>query len=255
MQVLRSLFLMMATGLVTSAGVAEAQSLRGSRASIARIYGQARSHDLTFFRTSTSVHNAARRGELVRLEPNANLRLHDVSYPYALPTSRTFIYRLAAQYNDACGERMVVTSATRPKSLRLLNSTPRSVHPAGMAIDIRRPTRGSCLRWLRNTLVELNRTKAIEAVEERHPPHFHVAVFPRPYIAYLKRRGVSTTRLAGAMSEARSGGDNTYKVRRGDSLWAIARRHNTTVDRLRTANGIRSSTLQPGQVLQIPAGG
>jgi hypothetical protein len=254
MQLPRFPTLLVVATLVTSAGAAEAQSLRGSRASIDRIYGQARSHDLTFYRTSTSVRNAAKNGELVRLEPNANLRLYDVSYPYTLPTSRTFIYRLAGQYRDACGERMVVTSATRPKSLRLLNSTAKSVHPAGMAIDIRRPTRGSCLRWLRNSLVELNRTKAIEAVEERHPPHFHVAVFPRPYLAYLKRRGVSTGKLAAAMATG-SGDGGTYKVRRGDSLWAIARRHNTTVDRLRSANGIRSSTLQPGQVLQIPAGG
>jgi LysM repeat protein len=41
-------------------------------------------------------------------------------------------------------------------------------------------------------------------------------------------------------------------VRSGDSLWSIARRHGTTVDRLRSANGLRTSRVKPGQTLTIP---
>jgi len=45
---------------------------------------------------------------------------------------------------------------------------------------------------------------------------------------------------------------NTYKVKSGDSLWKIARDHNTTVKALREANGIHSDRLNIGQNLIIP---
>ena len=43
-----------------------------------------------------------------------------------------------------------------------------------------------------------------------------------------------------------------YRVRAGDSLWLIARRYNTTVDRLLSLNGLSpSSVLYPGQTLLV----
>ena len=45
----------------------------------------------------------------------------------------------------------------------------------------------------------------------------------------------------------------THTVRRGESLWTVARRNDMTVAQLRRANGMRStSRLQPGQKLVIP---
>ena len=45
-----------------------------------------------------------------------------------------------------------------------------------------------------------------------------------------------------------------YIVRKGDTLSAIARSYNTTVDAIASANGMRNPNyLQVGQVLQIPA--
>jgi membrane-bound lytic murein transglycosylase D len=45
-----------------------------------------------------------------------------------------------------------------------------------------------------------------------------------------------------------------YTVRRGDSLWTIARRFGTTVDRLKRDNDLRSSSLTPGQSLVVASG-
>ena len=46
-----------------------------------------------------------------------------------------------------------------------------------------------------------------------------------------------------------------YRVRRGDSLYKIARRHRTTVRKIRRENNLRkSSFIHPGQKLKIPAG-
>jgi len=47
----------------------------------------------------------------------------------------------------------------------------------------------------------------------------------------------------------------TYVVKRGDTLWAISRRHGTTVNALASANGISpTAILREGQRLTIPGG-
>lgn len=44
----------------------------------------------------------------------------------------------------------------------------------------------------------------------------------------------------------------THVVRRGESLWSIARRNDLTVAQLKRANGIRGASVRPGQQLYIP---
>ena len=44
----------------------------------------------------------------------------------------------------------------------------------------------------------------------------------------------------------------TYKVKRGDTLAAIAKRYGTTAAKIRILNGMPSSALKVGQVLKIP---
>lgn len=44
----------------------------------------------------------------------------------------------------------------------------------------------------------------------------------------------------------------TYKVKRGDTLAAIAKSYGTTAAKIRTLNGMTSSVLKVGQVLKIP---
>ena len=46
-------------------------------------------------------------------------------------------------------------------------------------------------------------------------------------------------------------GTTKYVVRRGDSLWSIARKHNVRVNDLKTWNGLGNDTLQPGQSLRV----
>jgi len=46
----------------------------------------------------------------------------------------------------------------------------------------------------------------------------------------------------------------TYKVRRGDSLWTLAKRYSTTTKKIQELNQLKSVHLSIGQVLKIPAG-
>ena len=170
------------------AGTASAQSLRGSRRAVNKPYHYATLHDLPFSRTSRDVKRSLHEGYLVRLGASPDYVTHNVSFPYVTRTTLTFVRRLAAQYHSACGEKLILTSAVRPESMQPSNSSEYSVHPAGIAVDLRKPTKGSCLRWLRKNLLVIEKRGDIEATEEHHPAHFHVVVIPESYKEYLASR-------------------------------------------------------------------
>ena len=182
---------LLAAGFLLPVGLS-AQSLRGSPASVDRMHGYAERHGLHFYETATGAHRAARKGAFVRIRETSNLELHNVSYPYARPATALFLRRLASEYRTACGERLVVTSALRPVTDQPPNGSAESVHPTGIAVDLRRPTSGRCLRWLRRTLLTLEERRVIEATEEHHPAHFHIAVFGTPYTRYVAARQRAT---------------------------------------------------------------
>lgn len=250
--------------LVTAAS-AHAQTLKGSHATMSRQFSIAKEHDFTFLRTSNDVRRFIDLGLLVRLTGDANYDLANVSFPYARVAVKTFVERLAAQYRSACGEQLVVTSLTRPLNRQPGNASDLSVHPAGMAVDLRVSRKSACRRWLERTLLSLEKTGVLDVTRERFPPHYHVALFPNPYIAYVDRLTGGTKVAAApkavvvASSPAPASGPSAdeveavaYKVRRGDTLWSIARRQGTTVETLKEMNGLDDAGIKAGQVLSLP---
>lgn len=222
---------------------APAQSLRGSRASLDLQNRVARQHDFTYISTTSQVQWFADRGYLVRVRSGPGVVLKRMSHPYARPEAALFISRLGRQYRAACGEDLVVTSLTRPTTRQPRNASPRSVHPTGIAMDLRRSTTRACRSWLESVLLRLEGAGVLEATYERRPPHYHVALFPTQYAAYVERNREATVVAA----------QQGYRVRRGDSLWSIARNTGTSVTELREVNDIRGSRIYPGQLLTIPA--
>lgn len=241
------------------AGSASAQSLRGSRASVDRMYTRAVSNDLDFLRTSKGVYESVRDSELVMLSITMDMVLEDVSHPFVLPRTRDVANVFARRYREACGERLVVTSAARPRAEQPRNASPKSVHPTGMAIDFRRPV-GNCLTFMRQQLVLLERQGILEATEERHPVHFHVAVLQRGRFAPVARAIATTTTISPSPtvvdSASRSvdvpkAGPGRYAVKKGDTLSGIAKRFGTTVAQLKALNGLKGSGIKPGQKLRV----
>ncbi len=155
--------------------------LRGSKESVEKMYEFALSNHLPFYLTPTNVRDAVDRQNLVPLTGDATYEItRGVGYSYSTPEARQFVLAFAPQYLAACGTPLMVTSAARPMTRQPRNANPHSVHPTGIAVDLRRPLAGPCLTWLRGALTELENKGIIEATEERHPVHLHLAVLVRP---------------------------------------------------------------------------
>jgi LysM repeat protein len=267
------------------AATAGAQSLRGSKSSVQKMYTRAVRSDLDFFSTSKGIYESVRDGELVMLSITMDMTLDGVSYPFVLPRTRDVLLVFANKYHQACGERLVVTSAARPRREQPRNASPKSVHPTGMAIDFRKPA-GNCLTYLRKELMLLEKEGVLEATEERHPVHFHVAVLQRGKFAPAAAAVATATSVtapqrptmtiaatpAASVTMDSAGGSvepspptpapkkaaapaaskpRTYAVRKGDNLSEIAKRFGLTVSRLKSLNGLKGSMIRPGQKLRI----
>lgn len=178
--------------LLAAATTASAQTLRGSSQAMQRQNRIAQQHDYSFLKTSSEVRKFVEASYLVPIRGNADYELAAVSHPYGRPAMKLFIERLASQYRSACGERLVVTSLTRPVYEQPRNASDLSVHPAGMAVDLRVSKRTSCRKWLEGTLLSLEKQGVLDATRENRPPHYHVALFPTNYTRYVARLNRST---------------------------------------------------------------
>ncbi|HEU0015397.1 MAG TPA: DUF5715 family protein [Longimicrobium sp.] len=195
---LLSLALVMTAAAAGPARAADEPTLRGSPASMVRQNQVAKANDYSFLRTEAEVRRMADRGYLERVRGNADWRLANVSFPFTRPEIATFLDRLGAQYREGCGERLVVTSLTRPLSEQPGNAHQLSVHPAGMAVDLRISRDAECRAWLERTLLALEARGLLDVTRERTPPHYHVAVFTDAYRAHVERMAEDSAARADA---------------------------------------------------------
>ena len=247
-----------AAGALGAAGV-HAASLTPTRPALMRQVQGARRNRFAYLQDGSEVLSYVREGRLVALPGNSHYMVkRGVEFPYARPEVKLFLERLSRQYSEECGEKLVVTSLVRPRDEQPRNSSPLSVHPTGMAMDLRIPGLRGCRSWLESTLLGLENAGVLEAAREHHPPHYHVVLFPQRYSTYLAdKRSVApadSVRLAAARSEVPAGAPKVYRVRAGDSLWDIAQQYGTTVADLRRLNGLHGSSLGTGQLLVVTRG-
>lgn len=167
---------------------AKAAGLRGSAESMESQHDVAIEEKMTFLRKPADVRELVDDGSIVEIKANSDFTLSKVSYPFARPEVKLFIERLAAQHHKETGLMLVVTSLTRPTALQPRNAHKLSVHPAGMAVDFRVPADSRSRAWLENALLGLESERVLDVTRERNPPHYHVAVFPAEYLAYVEKR-------------------------------------------------------------------
>lgn len=72
----------------------------------------------------------------------------------------------------------------------------------------------------------------------------------------MRLRISSSSKLVASASQASAGTDGVmeYVIRKGDSLYKIAKNYNTTIQTLKVLNGLSGSRLYAGQKLLIPSG-
>ena len=165
--------------------------LKGSKEAVMGAFNYALEADYTFATSEAARDLLIENGTLVKLE-GTYIRLVDVSEPYVLPVVSQFVNRLGEQYAArGCG-RLEVSGAFRNLEHQgtLSNGSSHSVHPTGMAVDLRRivPTNDAetfCLHWLQDTLATIEATRRIDVTAEDHPRHFHVVLVTHDYEQWL----------------------------------------------------------------------
>jgi LysM repeat protein len=256
----------------------EPEDLHGSKASVERMYDFAVRYRYPFYLTPTNLDTAIAHGKLVALTGDSTYELtRGVGFSYATREAKQFVTMFAPQYLAACGAPLTVTSAARPMSRQPHNANPHSVHPTGIAVDIRRPPPGPCLTWVRGALADLETKGIVEATEEHHPVHLHIAVLQTPGARFTLpdlTHGVVVARVTPPQSVSASNGEvslatsvvaaardsgaraRTYQVRQGDTFWEVAQKTGVSMKALADANRRSvNATLQPGTVLRLPEPG
>lgn len=137
--------------------------------------GYAQKQQLPFMATEAEYQTRISSGYFIRLE-SPFMEVH-ARRPYALPSTVVFVAELAREYYDeGCG-LLVVKDALRLTSERPSNGSLYSVHPAGMAVDIRTkyiPT--ECADWLRTYISQKEAEGKVDGTQEWKPEHLHVVV-------------------------------------------------------------------------------
>ena len=255
-------------------GPKEPEDLHGSKQSVEKMYQFALTHHMPFYLTPVNVDDAIAKGRLVALAGDSTYELtRGVGFAYSTREAKQFVLAFAPQYLAACGVPLTLTSAARPMSRQPHNANPHSVHPTGIAVDIRRPAAGPCLTWVRGALATLEERGVVEATEEHHPVHLHVAVLVQPgakivlpnLVRTVVARQVTTPPIpvtavvaaAGDVKLAPATKDTpktprSYTVRQGDTMWDIANRSGVSMAELKKANAHLASTLKPGTTLVLP---
>src|SRR5688500_16071544 len=115
-------------------------ALSGSLASMKHQHRVALKERYTFLRSTAQVAAFVADGLLEPIAGNGDFVVDaQVAHPYGRPETRLFLERLGAQYHEATGKALVVTSLVRPTAEQPANAHRLSVHPAGMAVDFRVP--------------------------------------------------------------------------------------------------------------------
>jgi len=99
------------------------------------------------------------------------------------------------------------------------------------------------------TYTQPQATQSLPQYQQYTPPPSYTPS-PEPEPSYTPSPKPKPKKKTPAKSSSSS--RSRYTVRQGDTLYRISVRNNTSVSRLKSANGLSSDLIKPGQVLRIP---
>jgi hypothetical protein len=142
-------------------------------------FGYAMENQLPFMTNEADYETRIASGYFVRLE-GPFLEVH-AKRPYALPSTVAFATEMSVAYNTfGCG-RLVIKDTLRLTTERPKNGSPESVHPAGMALDIRtKYIPVECADWLRTYISQKEAEGKVDGTQEWKPEHLHIVVPLQP---------------------------------------------------------------------------
>ncbi len=141
-------------------------------------YRFAKAHRLEFSSNSIEFWRLVRNKVFVHIKDAPDIPLKAFfDTPFVLPSTAEFTRNLANEFSAAeCGD-LGVTGGGRFKVF--WNSSKFSVHPAGMAVDIRtKDLNDSCMTTLIYFLYQAEANLQADVSIESSPSHFHVVVIP-----------------------------------------------------------------------------
>jgi LysM repeat protein len=83
-------------------------------------------------------------------------------------------------------------------------------------------------------------------------PETSTAIKPQPQKSVPVKPSTPASQVSTRVATRQLQPYRVYVVRKGDTLWSVARRCNVDVEKLKYLNGLKGTTLSPGKVLRIP---
>jgi len=223
----------------------------------ARLPGETRRYVPRFLATLAIVEDPAKYGfELPEVEPPLLYEVVRIERPGQLSAMEKVLGLEAGVLARLNPELRRSASPAQPYELKVppgsgatllasLDSVPEWKPPA---YDVHRVRRGETLSAIasryRTSIGELMRLNHLRSANR---------IWPGQQLQVPGAGGGAAAAVARA--DVEPGTLVRHRVRTGDSLWLLASRYATTVDRIRADNGLSGNVLQPGQVLSIRAGG
>jgi membrane-bound lytic murein transglycosylase D len=176
-----------------------------------------------------------------------HIRLEDLDHALGLEEKTMAVFNPELRRGTTPAETyaLKVPSAVAPSFDATLAALPPYTPPPEESYAIHRVRRGQTL----SVIARRYGTSVNAIVRANH-------LRSRNRIRIGQRLKIPQSGGSAAVVAAASGGATSmrYTVRRGDSLWKLASRYGTTVDRIKSDNGLRSGQLAIGQKLTIRTG-
>ncbi len=186
------------------------------------------------------------RWEEVEIERSAELTALDKVMDLPTGTLATLNPELRRKATPGEAYKLKIPVGEQQTLVASLESLPEWVAPVS-TFTVHRVRSGETLSGIAarygtsvSTLMDLNRLRSAHRI------------WPGQQLQVPDGGGGGSYRSAQALAP---GTEMTYTVRRGDSLWRLAHRYGTTVERIKRDNGLGSNTLQPGQRLVLRGSG